>query len=135
MLDTGVVVRALAGRPDSASSQLVRMVGTGEVRLALSDDFLIELARVLGYPRVEARIGSAGRAFEVALDLGFMGQMYHPRKLDWPSIEDPDDTWMLDLALETRAGFIVTWDPHLLDAQIPLPIEVLTPPRFLVTRS
>lgn len=68
------------------------------------------------------------------LDLGFMGRMYRPRRLDWPSIEDPDDTWMLDLALEARAGFIVTWDPHLLDARIPLPTQILTPPRFLATR-
>lgn len=27
--------------------------------------------------------------------------------------------------------FIVTWDPHLLDHAIPLPIEVVTPARFL----
>jgi hypothetical protein len=35
VLDTGVVVRALTGRPDSASSEVVRAVQTGEVRLAV----------------------------------------------------------------------------------------------------
>jgi predicted nucleic acid-binding protein len=61
VLDTGVVVRALTGRPDSASSEVVRAVQTGAVRLAVSDAFLIETTRVLRKPRVESRIGSACR--------------------------------------------------------------------------
>jgi hypothetical protein len=78
VLDTGVVVRALTGRPDSASSEVVLAVQTGEVRLAVCDAFLIETTRVLREPRVESRIGSAGRAFEVALDLAFMGRHHRP---------------------------------------------------------
>lgn len=131
VLDTGVVVRALTGRPDSSSSEVVRMAQTGEVRLAVSDAFLAETTRVLREPRVESRIASAGRAYEVALDLGFMGFHYRPRRHDWPSVPDPDDYWMLDLALTSGADFIVTWDPHLLDHEIPLPVEVVTPTRFL----
>ncbi len=131
VLDTGVVVRALMGRVDSSSSEVVRAAQTGEVRLAVSDAFLAEMTRVLREPRVEARIGSAGRAFEVALDLGFMGHHCRVRRHDWPSVPDPNDYWMLDLALASRADFIVTWDPHLLDHEIPLPIEVVTPARFL----
>ncbi len=131
VLDTGVVVRALTGRPDSASSEVVRAVQTGEVRLAVSDAFLIETTRVLRQPRVESRIGSAGRAFEVALDLAFMGRHHRPRRHDWPSVPDVKDYWMLDLALAAEADFIVTWDPHLLDYEVPLPVEIVTPARFL----
>jgi putative PIN family toxin of toxin-antitoxin system len=131
VLDTGVVVRALTGRPDSASSEVVRAAQTGEVRLAVSDAFLAETIRVLREPRVEARIGSAGRAFEVALDLGFMGRHYRPRRHDWPSVPDPNDGWMPDLAFASEADFIVTWDPHLLDHEIPLPVEVVTPAELL----
>ena len=131
VLDTGVLVRALTGRPDSSSSAVVRMVQTGEVRLAVSDAFLAETTRVLREPRVEARIASAGRAYEVALDLGFMGLHYRPQRHDWPSIPDPDDYWILDLVLTSGADFIVTWDQHLLDHEIPLPVDVATPARFL----
>lgn len=131
VLDTGVVVRALTGRPDSSSSEVVRMAQTGEVGLAVSDGFLAEVTRVLREPRVESRIGSAGRAFEVALDLGFMGRHYRPRRHDWPSVPDPEDGWMPDLALASGADFIVTWDPHLLDHEVPLPVEIVTPARFL----
>ena len=106
VLDTGVVVRALTGRLDSASSEVVRAVQTGEIRLAVSDAFLIETTRVLREPRVESRIGSAGRAFEVALDLAFMGRHHRPQRYDWPSVPDPNDYWMLDLALAAEADFM-----------------------------
>jgi len=104
---------------------------TGEVRLAVSDAFLAETTRVLREPRIESRIGSAGRAFEVALDLALMGKFHRPRRHDWPSVPDPRDYWMLDLAFAAEADFIVTWDSHLLDHEIPLPVEVVTPARFL----
>lgn len=131
VLDTGVIVRALTGRPDSTSSLVVRAVGTGGVRLAISDDFLTELVRVMHYPRVESAIGSAGRAFGIALDLGSMGQMYRTTRLDWQSVPDPNDGWMLDLAWESTADYIVSWDPHLTDATMPFDIEVLAPPQLL----
>lgn len=97
----------------------------------MGDAFLSETTRVLREPRIESRIGSAGRAFEVALDLAFMGQHYHPQRYDWPSVPDPKDYWMLDLAFAAEADSIVTWDPHLLDHEIPLPVEIVTPARFL----
>ncbi len=131
VLDTGVVVRALMGNPGSTSSEVVRAAQTGELRLAICDAFLTETIRVLREPRVEARIRSAGRAFEVALDLGFMGRHYRPKRHDWPSVPDPNDGWMLDLAFASEADYIVTWDPHLLDHEIPLPVEVVTPAQLL----
>lgn len=131
VLDTGVIVRALTGSPDSTSSRVVRAVGTGGVRLTLNDDFLTELVRVMRYPRVESAIGSAGRAFEIALDLGTMGRMYRTGRRDWRSVPDPKDGWMLDLAWESRADYIISWDPHLTDATMPFPVEVLAPPQLL----
>lgn len=131
VLDTGVIVRALTGRPNSTSSRVVRAVGTGGVRLALSDEALTELVRVMRYPRVESAIGSAGMAFEIALDLGTMGLMYRTARRDWPSVPDPYDGWMLDLAWECGADYIVSWDPHLTDATMPFPVEVLAPPQLL----
>lgn len=121
------MVRALTGSPRSSSSRVVRAVGTGAVTLALSDDFLSEMVRVMRYPRVERRVGSAGRAFEVALDLALMGRLHRARRFDWPSIPDPNDGWILDLAFAARANFIVTWDSHLLRHPIPLPTRVVEP--------
>lgn len=131
VVDTGVVVRALAGAEGSSSYRLPRAMGAGEIRLVLSDDFLRELYEVVGYPRVEARIVSGARAFRLALDVGVMGEMRHPRRLDWPSVPDPGDWWMPDLAYDSGADYIVSWDPHLTDADLPLPVEVVEPPPLL----
>ena len=108
VLDTAVVIAALIGRRNAANARLLREVTTGGVRLAVSDDFLSELTRKVQDPNVEGRIGSAGRAFEIALDLGFMGRHYRPRHLPWRGLRDPNDRWALDLAFEAGADYVVT---------------------------
>jgi predicted nucleic acid-binding protein len=107
VLDTMVVVSAVLGRAEGPSAAVVRAVATGDVRLAISDDQLAELVRVMGYKGVEAEIWRPLHAFEVALDIGTMGFMYHPRRLDWPSLRDPSDGWIFDLAYTAGADYIV----------------------------
>lgn len=131
VLDTDVVVAAVLGSPGSSNDRTVRAVATGEVRLAISDDGLREASRTMNHPDVTSRIGRHGAAFDAALDLGVMGFLHHPRRLDWPSVSDPKDWWMLDLALDSGADFIVTWDGHILDATLPFDVEALTPPTLL----
>lgn len=128
VLDTGVVVRALMGSTEAASYRVVEAAGLNEVRPALSDRGLQELSRIVG--EQEERIGAA-RAFRVTLDLLTHGTLYRPARLEWPSVSDTDDWWLLDLAYEAEADYIVAWDQHLTRADLPLPIEVLTPDQLL----
>lgn len=132
MLDMAVVVGAVLGRPGSANDRAVRVATTGEARLALSDDFLSELVRVLRDPEKERRAPSVARAFEIALDIALIGTLYRPRRLDWPSITDPKDQWTLDLAFESDADFIVIPNRHLHDAGLPFLVEVVTPAEFVL---
>ncbi len=60
-----------------------------------------------------------------------MGRSYRPRKHDWPSIPDRNDWWILDLALESGADHIVTWDMNHLAPARTLGFDVLEPPNFL----
>ena len=131
VVDTVVFVGAVLGSKSGADALVSRAVATGEVRLALSDDALRELVRVLGYPEVEAKIERPVRAFEVALAVGLMGTLYHPKRLDWPSLRDPKDGWVFDLAFEAGADFIITRDTHVLDAGRTLGFEVKTPPEVV----
>jgi predicted nucleic acid-binding protein len=131
VLDTGVVIRALAGDEHAASAQVVRAISTGSLRLVLSDDFLRELVTVARRPAIERRI-KAGRALETGLELGLHGELRHPRRLDWPSVPDRKDWWILDLAHDAAADFIVAWDPHLLPPNVPpIPATIITPASLL----
>lgn len=131
VLDTQVVVSALIGSEGASSYRVVRAAGTGELRLALSDAFLVELVRTVRRRYEQGLITDAARAFEVALDVGLMGELYRPAGHEWPSVPDPGDYWLPDLAWESGADFIVSGDPHLLDHEIPLPSEVVTAAELL----
>ena len=131
VLDTSVVVSALVGPAGSPHDRLIDRVASGGVLLALSDDFLRELSLVVGYPDVEPQIVSAARAVRYGLELGVMGRLLPTPRHDWPSIRDPKDGWMLDLAWTAEADYIVTRDPHLTEATMPFPVEVLGPKQLL----
>ncbi len=131
VLDTMTVVAGILGKREGPSAAVLDAVATGDVRLAISDDQLSELVRVVGYEGVEANIGQPLRAFEVALDIGYMGFMYHPRRLDWPSLRDPKDGWIFDLAYAAGADCIVSRDEAVMEAATALGFFVLLPEQLL----
>jgi putative PIN family toxin of toxin-antitoxin system len=135
VVDTLVVVSAIIGNPSSASFALLRAIETGECHLAVSDDWLRELVRVLEYPHIAGLIGAdsgkPARAFRIALGIGLMGRLYRPRRLDWPSLSDPNDGWIFDLAFESQADLIVSRDTRVIAAGQALDFEVLEPAEVL----
>ncbi len=132
VLDTGVVISALIGSRDAAAFKVCRAIGTGEVRLAVSDRFLMELVEVVKKRAGESLIRDAARAFEVALDLGTEGEKQRPETHPWPgSIPDPGDWWVADLAHGAEADFIVASDPHIARATLPILVEIVTPQVFI----
>lgn len=133
-LDTMVVIRGIVGRRDGADSQVLRAVATGDVRPAISDEGLLELQRVMSYDFVREKIADPGRALAVGLDIGVMGSLYYPQRHDWPTLPDRKDYWVLDLALASRADYVVTRDRHFLDRVDELEalgFRVLDPPELL----
>lgn len=128
-----VVSSIFSDDADGPSASVVRAVATGDVRLAISDDQLSEIVRVLGYEGVEELVGRPVRAFEVALDIGTMGFMHHPRRLDWPSLRDPKDGWIFDLAHASGADYIVSYDNAVQEAADELGFVALPPEDLLET--
>jgi putative PIN family toxin of toxin-antitoxin system len=131
VIDTLVVVSAIIGTPNNASFALMQAVETGGVKLAVSDDWLRELVRVLEYPRIAEKISAkpsrSASAFRIGFGFGSMGHLYRPRRLDWPSLHDPNDGWIFDLAYDSKADFIVSIDKHVIKAGKVLEFEVLEP--------
>lgn len=133
VLDTMVIVGAITGREGTINDLILRAVATGGLRLAVSDAGLAELVRVMGYEHVKARSKDPQRAVAVALDIGIAATLYLPQRLDWPTVPDPKDGWLLDLAYESSAAHVVTDDPHLLEhgpALKKMGFSILAPPQL-----
>lgn len=128
-----VVPSAIFGGRDGPSAAVIDAVATGDVRLAISDDGLAEFVRVVGYPEIEELIERPVRAVEVALSIGVMGYMHHPRRLDWPSLVDPKDGWVFDLAHAAGAHYIVSYDGHVREAAEALEFVALDPEDLMET--
>lgn len=126
-----VVISGVGGDPDGPSAAILEAVSTGEVRLAISDAQLSELVRVFFYPEIENLIGSPGRAFEAGLGIGYMGIMHRPRRHDWPSLSDPEDSWIFDLAHASGANCIISYDSAVRDAADTLGFECVPPEELL----
>ncbi len=129
-----VILGAIIGREGAVNDRILRAVATAEVLLAVSDEGYRELIRVMGYDDVKAKVTDPARAVAIALDIGISGTLYQPRHYDWPTVRDPKDGWLLDLAYESGAEHIVTDDPHLIDQQLALEklgFSVISPPQLL----
>lgn len=125
VIDTMVIVSALIGKRDGPDAAVLDAIATGDVRLAVSGDQLSEVVRVLGHEAIEELVRSSVRAFEIALDIGTMGFMYHPRRLDWPSLRDKNDGWIFDPAYSSAADYIVSYDRAVHDAADALGFEAM----------
>jgi putative PIN family toxin of toxin-antitoxin system len=125
VVDTSVVIAHLTSSTENSDSgRVLRACGTGSLRTALSYDGLRELAEVARRPSVERQIKSASRALMAAMDLWSHGKLYYPTKIDWPTVLDRKDHWVLDLAWEAEADYIVSEDTHLTGPTMPFPVEV-----------
>lgn len=134
VLDTSVVTAAVLGAPGASNDRIIREVSTGAVRPVISNDYLDELVRTMSKPYLEEH-ASVGRAFNIALVLAFMGKAYYPHRHDWPIITDREDWWILDLAFESGADHIVTWNERHLGPARSHGFDVLTPPDLLARLS
>lgn len=126
VLDTGIVIGALTGKETSHNSQLVDKACRGLFPFVTSADFFDEFYRVVGYPSVDRCIWSAGRAVRTVMDLLGMGTILTPTRCPWPTVTDEKDHWMLDLAWEAKAAYLVSDDPHMTRPTMPFAVQVVS---------
>lgn len=127
VVDVNVLISAaLSARGSSA--KILRKSREGEFELILSELLIEELARALAYPKIRKRV-PAEKATEFINWLRNHGTLARD-PADPPPVRspDPDDDYLLALAISQRA-FLVTGDQHLLGLHDDLPI--LTPVQFV----
>lgn len=131
VLDTMVVVSAIVGSPRGSSAAVLDHVATGGVKLVISDEPLSEIVRVLAILPSREEWPSRRESSRSPSTSAIWGSCAIPRRLDWPSLPDPKDAWVLDLAHDSNADHIVTHDRPLTTTAKRLGFDVKTPANLL----
>lgn len=108
VLDTNVLISALRSR-NGASFALLRRVGTPGWQLHLSTALLLEYEEVAR--REAAAFWANPVRVEAILDFLAASSTEHRISFRWrPYLSDPDDDFVLELAVSAAARYIVTFN-------------------------
>jgi predicted nucleic acid-binding protein len=125
VLDTCVLVAAVRSR-SGASNALLRLVGGGRFETALTTPLLLEYEAVL--MRSPENLGLTPA--DVADLLDYLCRVGVPADVRFrvrPSVPDPGDEMVLEAAVASGAGWIVTHNVRDLAAAARFGVEVVTP--------
>ncbi|MBI4601788.1 MAG: putative toxin-antitoxin system toxin component, PIN family [Planctomycetes bacterium] len=131
--DTNPLISAAIVR-HGVPRQLLDLARAEKIDVIVSPETLSELARTLREPRIARRYGiTEAEAAEFEAGLREFA-VVAPGVVTVDAVpQDPQDNHVLAAAVETRCGFVVTGDQHLLSLRSFRGIEIL-PPRELLER-
>lgn len=129
IIDTNVLLSAL--RSDSgASFQLLRLIPDERFEINLSVPLVLEYEDVLKRPEMDVPLDHA--TIDDILDfLCQTGKLRIIRFLWRPTLRDPDDDFLLELAVECNCDYIVTFNTKDFLNSSSFGISAITPAEFL----
>ncbi len=92
--------------------KLLNPVAEGNIIIFTCDELLVELRRVLLYPQLSKYKIDLPASIRFVRDISVNYQLNYPIKRY--IIADPDDDYIVALALQTNSGFITSGDRHIL---------------------
>jgi len=120
VVDANVLISAvLSSRGPSPG--VVRAARDGRFELIVSELLLTELERAFGYPKLRKRVSAEKAAAYIGWLRSHATLAEDPAGPPPVGSPDPDDDYLLALAIDRRA-FLVTGDQHLLGLRNELPI-------------
>ena len=129
-LDTNVLLAALRSRRGASFRLLQGLADEGPLQLVLSTALLLEYEEIL--ERFRAEIALDDEALNEVLNFLALIALKPTIYYRWrPALRDPDDEFLLDLAVAARCRFIVSFNGRDLEAAQSFGIEVLTPAQLL----
>ncbi len=127
VIDTNVVVSALRSK-NGASNKLVKLIGTNKFTTCVSVGLIFEYEDVL--TRQFHKLGK----FKVAHFLDYICSATEHIKIHFlwrPSLNDPNDDMLLELAVAAKANYIVTYNVADFRETHKFNIKIVTPKQFL----
>lgn len=128
VLDPNILVSALIAR-DGPPGRIVRAWSEGAFEMVISPRLIAELTEVLARPKFKPQ-ASAGRAEAFIAAIAHDAERFEDAD-DPPGVSpDPDDDYLLALAIAGGAEAVVSEDRHLLELEEP-PVPILTARAFV----
>ncbi len=129
VIDTNVLVSAIRSKR-GASYRLLTTLGEGEWELQYSTTLLLEYEAILA--RESDRIGLSRAVIDDILDrvcaTGRENRIYFRWR---PTLHDPNDEFLLELALRCECEYVVTFNQRHLRTAEHYRFQVVTPQEFL----
>jgi len=123
VLDTNIFLSGLM-LPESIPGKIISAWRSSSFELALSEPMLIEIARVLAYPKIRKRIGWSDKSIEEFTTLlRFRAEIVDIRHIHAVVPRDSDDTPVLAAFIASGADYLVSGDQDLLELQNDYAIE------------
>lgn len=130
VLDTNVIVTALRSRR-GASSKLISLAGTGLFDLHISVPLVLEYEEVL--MRQSEQLDVSPQDVMNLVDSVCTLAIPHEIHFLWrPQLPDPDDEFILDLAVAAQCSHIITYNKRDYQNIDPFGIAVVTPKELLL---
>ena len=129
VIDTNVVVAGLRSR-QGASFRLLTLLGGSAFETVISVPLLLEYEAVL--KQQASALGLARADVDDFLD--FVCQVSSPHEIHFlwrPTLQDPRDEFLLELAVESHSDFIFTHNTRHFAGAAQFGVEVVTPRKFL----
>jgi hypothetical protein len=131
VLDANIYVSALitaGGNP----AQILTRWQEGEIDVVVSAEIIEEIRRVTSYPKLWERYRSVRENRDELIErLREIAIVVEPSRTLSAVLQDESDNRYVECAIEGRAEYIVTGDPHLLDIREYQGVEILSPAALL----
>ena len=130
VLDVNVLISAVIS-PLGAPGRILQFWEQDKFELATSPPILIELERVIHYPKIQGKYNIPAEFVKEFLGMIQGGAILIEPIINITTIkEDPSDNRYLECAVASESSHIVTGDKHLLDLNAFKGIQILTPAGF-----
>lgn len=130
VIDTNLFISGLFGR-DSISAKLQDLWINQRFELVTSLEIIREVSRVLQYPRIRQKFSPKDKTLKRFFRLIFRKAIITKDIYKTDRItDDPSDNMFLGSALEAKADYIVSRDPHLRDLKHYQDIQIVDASTF-----
>lgn len=130
VLDTNVLVSGIISE-SGPPRQIALLWQRRRFVLLTSEAIIAEVTRVLHYPRIQRRYRLTESDIHAVVDSLTQDAIVTEGLYQVQRSQDPDDDMFLACALEGRADFLVTGDPHLAAIKHYHGVQIVSPRQFL----